>query len=109
MSHFYGIVEGQAKTQATRRGSKRKGSTTTAASWQGAVKVELSHDEMTGRDMVVVRLTPWRGVGQSKLLYEGPVNPDGFGFPHADFTRANVSPLVAGHPFPGAIYANPAA
>lgn len=73
MSHFYGVVNGQAKTEATRRGSKSKGLETTAASWQGAVKVRLWHDEATGLDMAEVMLTPWRGQGVHQSLYRGPV------------------------------------
>ena len=74
MSHFYGTVKGSAKTTATRRGSKASGLTTTAASWEGAVKVHLSHDEETGRAVYVVTLTPWLGAGVNRVLASGYVD-----------------------------------
>lgn len=73
MSHFYGTLRGQARTQATRRGSKNKPLTTIAASWQGAVTVELLFNEKTGQDIAHVYLRPWHGQGTNKTLYLGPV------------------------------------
>lgn len=43
MSRFYGIVEGQASTCATRRGSTFI--KTSAQSWDGSVITELENDE----------------------------------------------------------------
>jgi len=73
MAHFYGIIEGSARTQATRSGTAKSGLEVTAASWQGAVQVELRHDPMTGLDMAYISLRPWSGSGTTKLLYSGPV------------------------------------
>lgn len=74
MSHFYGVVSGQAKSTATRRGSQKTGLTTQAASWAGAVRVEMYHEEETGRDCAMVRLVQWRGEGVEAILYRGPVD-----------------------------------
>ena len=73
MSHFYGTVTGKAKTQASRCGTKSSRLETIAASWQGAVKVSLSHDETTGRDKASVELMPWHGSGTFRVLYRGPI------------------------------------
>ena len=69
MSHFYGVLNG-AKGEATRAGTKRSGLTVTAASWVGAIRVELSLDA-EGRDCFRVLQTPWHGAGVSELLAEG--------------------------------------
>jgi hypothetical protein len=75
MSHFYGIVNGYTqKTEATRRGFKTHGLTTTAASWNGAVKVHLWHDKDRDIDMAEIYLIPWHGNGTSEVIYRGPVN-----------------------------------
>jgi hypothetical protein len=71
VAHFYGIVNGQAKTRATRRGTKTSGVSTVAASWEGAVSVELMH--VDGQDWAVVCLEPWHGHGVTKCIYSGPV------------------------------------
>lgn len=73
MSHFYGTIRGKAKTAATRCGTKASRLETIAASWQGAVKVSLSHDETTGRDMASVELMPWHGSGTFRVLYRGSI------------------------------------
>lgn len=75
MAHFYGSIQG-ARGEATRLGHKSSGLTTVAASWAGAVRVTLSHDERTGRDMAHVELAPWQGRGASRELYSGPVAGD---------------------------------
>lgn len=72
MAHFYGSITGQ-RGHATRLGSKQSSLEVVAASWQGAVKVELHHHEATGQDMALVSLIPWQGGGVSKVLYCGPV------------------------------------
>lgn len=71
MSHFYGTIEGN-RGRATRCGTVGSGMMTIAASWQGAVRVDL-YDEK-GVDMACVSLTPWEGRGISSILYEGPVS-----------------------------------
>lgn len=74
MAHFYGILKGN-RGQATRLGSAKSGLTTTAASWQGAVSVELWKEE-DGIDFVRVEIIPWKGKGDHKMLYLGPVGSE---------------------------------
>ena len=69
MSRFYGVVKGQAKTHATRRGSS-SGLETWAASWKGAVHVELYVDE-ADRDCYRIALVPWHCAGRRELLAQG--------------------------------------
>ena len=73
MAHFFGTVTGKAKTQASRCGTKASRLETIAASWQGAVKVSLSHDDTTGQDIASVELMPWHGSGTFRVLYRGPI------------------------------------
>lgn len=42
MAHYYGLVKGQ-RGEASRLGSKSSGLTVIAASWNGAIKVTLTH------------------------------------------------------------------
>ncbi len=70
MAHFYGSIQG-ARGEATRLGSKGSGLRSIAASWQGAVSVDLY--EKNGVDMVTVSLRQWHGKGSSRTLYDGPV------------------------------------
>lgn len=70
MSHFYGTLNGQAG-EVTRCGSKNSGLRTIAASWQGAVQVDLYAQD--GKDFARVSLTKWRGAGDDVVLYDGPV------------------------------------
>ena len=71
MAHYLGLVTGSRKP-ATRLGTKTSGLVTVAASWAGACRVELSHQD--GADQVLVRLTPWHGAGIARVLYDGPIN-----------------------------------
>lgn len=72
MAQFYGTIDGQAKTQATRRGNKSSGLVTHAASWKGAIRVELNYDEYSGRETFHVSRVPWHGSGgPSKELAKG--------------------------------------
>ena len=75
MAHFYGTIRGQ-RGEASRLGGKASGLTTYAASWQGAVRVELYYNSATDTDMVDVYLTQHRGRGAypDRLLYSGPVS-----------------------------------
>jgi hypothetical protein len=75
MAHFYGTLKG-SRGEATRCGTKSSGVQVTAASWSGAVTVELYHNAETGQDMAHVYLRPWHGRGTDLALYSGPVNPD---------------------------------
>ena len=71
MAHFYGVLKG-ARGQATRLGHKGSGLHTVAASWKGAVRVDLFM--IDGEDWAEVRLIPWHGAGVYKTLYRGPVS-----------------------------------
>lgn len=71
MSHFYGTIKG-TKGEATRCGHVSSGLRTEAASWSGAVRVELS---VRGDvDWADVYLIPWQGQGVRLRLYEGPID-----------------------------------
>ena len=69
MARFYGVVKGRAKSHATRCGSA-SGLTTWAASWKGAIEVEL-YVNGAGRDCFRVSLIPWQGVGKPRRLAYG--------------------------------------
>jgi hypothetical protein len=70
MSHFYGVIQGN-RGDATRGGSKGSGLTAVAASWAGAVEVELFHSETDGRDHFAVRQRKWEGAGVKQDLVAG--------------------------------------
>lgn len=70
MSRFYGTLTGRAKTVATRRGDNGSGIITFAASWNGAIRVEVGTDHL-GREVFEVRMVPWHGVGKTRLLSRG--------------------------------------
>ena len=71
MSQFYGTLDGQARTVATRRGSKKSGITATAASWSGAVRVSVSDED--GEERFDVYMVQWHGRGECKLLATGVI------------------------------------
>ena len=73
MSHFYGYIQGN-RGEATRGGSKQSGYVATAASWEGAVRVQLHYDPDKKQDIAVVMLTPWEGNGVHRELFRGPVS-----------------------------------
>ncbi len=70
MAQFFGSIEG-GRGKVTRLGHKSSGITTVAASWEGAVQVDLEHRD--GQDFARVRLVPWRSRGVDRVLYDGPV------------------------------------
>jgi hypothetical protein len=78
MAHFYGTLKG-ARGETTRCGTRTSGMDAVAASWQGAVHVDLY--EKDGTDFARVSLRQWHGRGESHPLYHGevgrykPVNP----------------------------------
>lgn len=72
MSRFYGTVAGTARTSASRRGNRYL--VTHAASWEGAVRVGLYIDSVTGKASACVSLVPWHGKGTQRLLYDGPLD-----------------------------------
>lgn len=70
MSHFYGTVQGN-RGEATRCGSKNSGMDVCCASWDGAIRCRTYIQD--GEDFVRVEKIPWRGRGERKLLYDGPI------------------------------------
>ena len=69
MARFYGTIRGQ-RGMATRLG--HTSITTQAASYQGAIEVTLTpQDNSTNAH---VRMIPWKGAGESRVLYDGPVD-----------------------------------
>lgn len=70
MAHFYGTLTGN-RGEATRCGTRESGMATSTASWSGAIRV-CAWSDPTG-DMVIVEMVPWRGHGESKILYRGPI------------------------------------
>lgn len=74
MSHFYGSIPTSArKTTPTARAHKSTGLTTCAASWAGAVRVYLWHDDNTGKDMFEVYQAKHHGAGVEKMIATGVV------------------------------------
>lgn len=71
MAHFYGTVEGRARTLATREGSEGSGLTTIAASYAGAIEVRLFSQD--GKDKFVIEQIPWLGVGERTVIAVGTV------------------------------------
>jgi hypothetical protein len=71
MAHFYGSIRG-SRGEATRLGTCTSGLNVKAASWQGAVHVQLyTHN---GTDKAHISLIPWQGKGVNRILYDGPVS-----------------------------------
>ena len=69
MSKLYATIDSDArKTQATSRGHKRI--TTHAASWAGAVRVDMWISD-NGETRYTVSLVPWKGTGESRELADG--------------------------------------
>ncbi len=72
MAHFYGVVQGNR--QATSRlGSKQSGMSATAASWDGAVRVNIHFDEAEGVNKYTVSQIPWHGKGVEQVLATGTI------------------------------------
>ena len=57
MSHFYGDIAGQAKTIATRRGSKSSGLKSHIRSWNVGIKVNCFYDHALKRNVFEVYRT----------------------------------------------------
>ena len=71
MSYFYGTIKG-AKGEASRCGSKNSGMVTNCASWKGAIRCS-AYIRADGTDCILVEKVLWRGVGEYKVLYNGPI------------------------------------
>ena len=57
MSRFYASIEGQAKTQATRQGSKNSGITGHIRGWDLGIKVEGKSDRTDNLDTFNIWIT----------------------------------------------------
>jgi len=66
MAHFYGEIRGQAKTIATRRGSKTSGLSGHLRGWNIGVRVELTHRD--GVDVIEVYHTSGSNGGEKDVL-----------------------------------------
>ena len=71
MARYRGTLRG-CRGEASRLGHGASGLTTVAASWQGAVRVELY--ACGDRDFARVSLTRHHGAGVERLLFDGPVS-----------------------------------
>jgi hypothetical protein len=70
MSHYYATIpQSGRKTTPTARGHKTTGLATIAASYKGAIRVELRH--VDGKDLFTVNRIPWKGAGPSEVIAEG--------------------------------------
>lgn len=70
MAHFYGTLQG-ARGEATRCGNRSSGVRTVAASWRGAIQVDVFHNAETGSDEFSVRMRPWHGAGCDREIARG--------------------------------------
>jgi hypothetical protein len=74
MSHFYATIPTSArKTVPTARGHKSTGVSLIGASWRGAIRLDLSHNDDTGLDEFQVTMMPWHGAGDFAILAKGTV------------------------------------
>ena len=73
MSHYYGTVEGSARSIVTRCGTKNSGIHTIAASWEGAIETSIIWDIDRGVNNFWVYETPWHNVGQHRMLLSGVI------------------------------------
>lgn len=74
MTAFYGTVAGQ-RGEATRLG--HSSIQVCAASWHGAIRVTLQKGHTDKDPQCIVSLVPWKGVGDSRLIYNGPLKDIG--------------------------------
>lgn len=76
MAHFYGTLQG-TRGEATRLGTQKSGLQTVAASWDGAIQVDLEYDERSGKNRYTVSERTWHGKGVSRTIAEGVIGePD---------------------------------
>ena len=70
MSHYYATIPTSARrTTPTARGHTTTGLAPIAASYKGAIRVNLEH--IDGKDIYTVVRIPWQGVGVHKVIAEG--------------------------------------
>ena len=72
MGHFRGLIRG-GRGDASRLGTKNSGLTVEAASWAGAIKVDLWHHSDGTDKFRVVQTQHVNGAGINELLGEGTI------------------------------------
>ena len=70
MSHFRGTLNGGRSATAVKSGTKASGLTACAASFSGAIQVELRHNALNGKDQYRIVETTWQGQGRDRVLIE---------------------------------------
>jgi hypothetical protein len=80
MARFYASIAGQARTDATRRGSKLSGITGHVRGWDSGIRVEGSYDPETDSDVFRVYATAGsNGHGPDRLvatITDGVIRPE---------------------------------
>ena len=69
MAHFYGTLQGN-RGRATRCATKKSGLVTQAASYSGAIEVQITH-ERDGLDHFSITEIPWHGRGIYREIASG--------------------------------------
>ena len=76
MATFYGQVEGNSETRATRLGSFKSGIEASVQSYHGSVTMELYYENDTGKGQdLCIRV--WYGEGskwEGDVIYNGPLS-----------------------------------
>ena len=76
MSHFYGSMDGSAKTTATRCGTKSSGIGAHIRGWDSGVKVEAVHNPDTGRDSFMISMSGGSNRPNVRNSYLGYIEVD---------------------------------
>lgn len=76
MAHFYGSMDGSARTTATRCGTEGSGITAHIRGWASGVEIDGYHDTDTGRDVFIVRMTGGSNRKSVRNSYVGYVTVD---------------------------------
>jgi len=80
MARFYASISGQARTDATRRGSKATGISGHIRGWDSGIRVEGSYDASTDSDVFrVYATTGSNGHGPDRLIatiIDGVIRPE---------------------------------
>jgi hypothetical protein len=76
MAHFYGSMDGSARTTATRCGTKSSGITAHIRGWDNGVEISGYHDTDTGNDVFIIRMTGGSNRKSVRNAYVGYVTTD---------------------------------
>jgi len=74
MAQFYGEVKGSGFAPIHRVGTKKTGLESIAASYEGGIRVVLTHDEREGRDYARIESIRWPSRRLEEVLFEGPLS-----------------------------------